>query len=58
MLEICESFAIEYDVMFNERKTTAIKFGYNSRTECHLLLNGSRIKWTNEVKHLGNIVTV
>ena len=58
MLKTCESFAIEYDAMFNERKTTAIKFGNNSMTECHLLLNVSRIKWTNEVKHLGSTVTV
>ena len=58
MLKICESFAIKYDVMFNERKTTAIKFSNKSRTECHLSLNVSRIGWTNEIKHLGNIVTV
>ena len=58
MLKTCESFAIEYDAMFNERNTTAIKFGNNSMTECHLLLNVSRIKWTNEVKHLGNTVIV
>ena len=42
MLKMCESFAEEYYITFNERKTVAVKFGNNSNSECHITLNGQR----------------
>ena len=56
MLQICELFAVEYHVTFNESKTVAIKFGSKSQTDGHVVLHGNHIKWKQDVKHLGNIV--
>ena len=57
MVDICETFAAEYDIKFNENKTVAILFGNGESPECHLKLNGQPVTWLREVKHLGNIVT-
>ena len=57
MVDICETFAAEYDIKFNEKKTVAILFGNGESSECHLKLNGQPVTWVREVKHLGNIVT-
>ena len=57
MLKTCESFAEEYYITFNERKTVAVKFGNNSNSECHIILNGQRVPWKDEAKHLGNIIS-
>ena len=57
MVHICETFAMEYDIQFNEKKTVPILFGNGDQTACHLNLNGQPITWVREVKHLGNIVT-
>ena len=57
MLKICELFAVEYYVTFNELKTVSIKFGSNSQTDGYVVLNGNHIKWKQYIKHLGNIVS-
>ena len=57
MPKICELFAVEYHVTFNESKTVAIQFGSKSQTDGHVVLNGNHIKWKQDVKHLGNIVS-
>ena len=58
MLNTCEQFASEFNVMFNEKKTQNIAF--NSRGTIpgnKVCLNGEPINWSTEVKHLGNILT-
>ena len=57
MVDICETFAAEYDNKFHETKTVAILFGNGESSECHLKLNGQPVTWVREVNHLGNIVT-
>ena len=57
MVHICETFAAEYNIKFNEKKTVAILFGKGESPECYLKLNGQPVTWVREVKHLGNIVT-
>lgn len=57
MLKICEEYAIEYHMIFNEKKTVAVKFGNNSATECHAVLNGQYVPWKDAVRHLGNMVS-
>ena len=53
MVDICETFAAEYDIKFNEKKTVAILFGNGESSECHLKLNGQPVTWVREVKHFG-----
>ena len=53
MVHICETFAMEYDIKFNEKKTVAILFGNGVTTACQLKLNGQPVTWVREVKAFG-----
>ncbi len=57
MLKVCEKFGLQFDIKFNEKKTVCICF---SRDKCSLnpsvKFNGEILKWSTEVKHLGNFV--
>ena len=59
MVHICEIFAAEYDIKFNEENTVAIIFYCLAMVnhQCHLELDGQPVTWVREVKHLGSIVT-
>ena len=45
MVHVCDKFAAEYDIMFNEKKTAAILFGEGDPTTCYLKLNGEHVQW-------------
>ena len=55
MVDICEEYAKEYDIVFNCKKTVGIQFG-NRCNNCVIKLNRNEIKWQRSVKHLGNII--
>ena len=57
IIRVCESYADECSLLFNEQKTVAIKFGDNFKYNCHVLLNGKQVEWKEEVRHLGNIIS-
>ena len=58
MINICEKFGQEFDVMFNAKKTVGICYGnISTPTIRHVYLNGVPIKWENSVKYLGNILS-
>ena len=60
MIRICESFAQEYDLIFNAKKTVCILFSGRSRRFSNpppLYMNNVLLKWTKSAKHLGSIVT-
>ena len=40
LMRLCESYASEYHPIFNEHNSVAIKFGHNSKTDCHVLIKG------------------
>lgn len=56
MLDVCEVFGKENFIIFNSKKSMAIKFG--SPVECQevAILNKLPITWVKKAKHLGNIV--
>jgi len=56
MLDICNDFAIEFDLMFNAKKTMCIKFGENVHKNESIVFNNVIISWHESVRHLGNIV--
>ena len=58
ILNICEEFADEYNVLFNCKKTVCMRVG-SGGTEPNrpVTLNGIKLSWHKKVKHLGNIVT-
>ena len=51
IVHMCETFAMEYDLTFNEKKTVAILFGNGDPTACHLEHNGQPVTLIREVKH-------
>ena len=60
MIQICESFAQEFDLLFNAKKTVCILFSGRTRHSGDpppLYMNNVVLKWTKSAKHLGSIVT-
>ena len=58
ILHICEDFALEYNVLFNCKKTICMRVGSGGKPpDRSVTLNGSNLIWNRKVKHLGNVVT-
>ena len=53
MLDICNKFAAEHYLIFNSKKSLAIKFGNEVSGTEYVLLAQNKINW-DSVKHLGN----
>ena len=57
MINICETFGIEYRVIFNDKKTQCIQFGKTISNVCGIItLNNKPLKWESKVNHLGNML--
>ena len=57
ILHICEEFGIEYNVLWNCKKTICMRIGSGGAPpERPLTLNRTVLKWSSEVKHLGNMI--
>ena len=55
MIRTCEKFAIEYDIIFNPKKTKCICFSQKVLNNKPVLrLNGDLLEWTQCVEHLGH----
>ena len=54
MLDICNKFAAEHYLIFNSKKSLAIKYGKEVNDTEYVLLGQNRINWVDSVKHLGN----
>ena len=56
MVNICTDFGAEYHVTFNDKKTVGIAFGTSAAGCKAIRVNGTAINWSNQVKHLGNVI--
>ena len=58
MLHVCESFAEEFDLQFNPKKSECIHLSKDCDNiqQYHVFLNGLPLKWVSRVKHLGNYI--
>ncbi len=56
LVNVCEEYGTEYNVKFNEKKTVCICFGQKNENVYDIKMNGKSLKWSNEVKHLGNYI--
>ena len=57
ILHICEEFALEYNVLWNCKKTVCMRIGGGGiPPEKPLTLNGNVLSWSSSVKHLGNMI--
>jgi hypothetical protein len=58
MLNVCEEFGIEYDVVFNSPKTVCILLSKSKKVRHpELTLNGQVLKWEDTINHLGNHIS-
>ena len=58
LIHICEDFALEYNVLFNVKKTICMKIGRHSLIpKVNVTLHGAPITWARKVNHLGNVIT-
>ena len=59
MLNVCEEFSKQYDVLFNPKKTQCIHFTKKSNTveNISVYLCGEKLNWCSNIKHLGNWVS-
>ena len=54
MLMICDEFALEFDMKFNNTKSMAIRIGYRYNTQCSpFILSGRALNYVASVKYLG-----
>jgi len=59
MLQVCDIFAVEYDVTFNTVKSVAMRIGPRFNVTCApLMLDGMYLKYVKTVKYLGVVVNV
>ena len=55
MINTCEKFALEYEIIFNSKKTKCICFSQKEVDNISALqLNGNFLEWTSTVEHLGH----
>ena len=55
LIDTCEIFGEEYDLVFNSSKTVCIHFG--SCVDPIVNMAGVQLKWETKVKHLGNYIS-
>ena len=56
MMTTCEEFGPKYDVRYNPQKTLVMQIGQTTKHYADITLNGDVIKWTDNAKHLGNVI--
>jgi len=58
MLDICEKFAVDFDIKFNSSKSVAMRISARFDAECvPLTLSGSELQFVSSVKYLGIYIT-
>lgn len=58
MLQVCEEFAAEYDVLFNGQKSLSLVMNAKSKTGGELMLNGQAVPRVDKALHLGHYIGV
>ena len=58
MIVLCCEYAEEYDITFNPKKITCIKFGIKININEHVSMNGFTVQWSESVRHLVNFLTL
>ena len=56
MLKICNQYRLEYNIIFNSKKTVCIKFGSTVIEGESAFFDGVKLEWTDKVRYLGNVI--
>ena len=57
LIDICCKFNSDFHVKINDSKTVCIEFGRVCERNKDVYLDGNVLKWDNNVKHLGNMLS-
>jgi hypothetical protein len=59
MMDICAEYGIDYDIMYNEKKSVCIVFSRKKspQNKISVYLNGAKLECVEKVKHLGMWIT-
>ncbi len=58
LVDTCSEFGLHYSLTLNESKTVCLKCSHcGDLTVAVVRLNGQKLKWEANVKHVGNIIT-
>ena len=59
MMQICDEFAVDFDVKFNSTKSVAMRIGCRYNATCKPLeLAGDTLKYVESVKYLGDVCLI
>ena len=53
LIQVCESYCIEWDIGLNAKKSCNIYFGKRTDISHDILLNGRKIDWADQWPYLG-----
>ena len=56
LLDICETFGKEYDVVYNSKKSICVAIGRRLTEAPKVMLNGKMLEWRSAAQHLGHVV--
>ena len=53
LLQVCESYCIEWDIGLNAKKSRSLYFGKKATISYDMVLNGNKVEWADEWPYLG-----
>ena len=53
LVDICEQYGKQWDIIFNPRKTQCVTFGGKNPDKCCIILNGNKLEWIQKLTYLG-----
>jgi len=53
LVDTCEQYGKQWDIIFNPRKTQCVTFGGKNPDECCIILNGNKLEWIEKLTYLG-----
>jgi hypothetical protein len=56
LLSVCEEYGREYGMEYNSSKSHCVLFTRKKTSTPDLTLNGQKLRWEKQAKHLGNII--
>ena len=57
MIEICEKYALNHDILFNGKKSQLLVFGDSSSHQINVTVNGEPVPVFKNAVHLGNVIS-
>jgi hypothetical protein len=57
LITACEQFGNEFNMSYNPKKSFCVQFSRKNKTFCDLYLDGNKLDWLPEAKHLGNYIS-